>query len=62
MIDYDFCDCCTPMENTFALMKAKKKSKPFHGYNPNRHHRKGGLNAKDVPKQSVKLAQTSNHL
>jgi hypothetical protein len=22
-----------------------KKSKPFHGYNPKRHHRKGGLNA-----------------
>ena len=29
-----------------VLMKAKKKSKPFHGYNPNKHHRKGGLNAK----------------
>ena len=40
----DFCDCCTIMENTFALMKAKKKSKPFHGYNPKRHHKKGGLN------------------
>ena len=26
-------------------MKAQKKSKPFHGYNPKRHHRKGGLNA-----------------
>ena len=26
--------------------KAKKKSKPFHGYNPNKHSRKGGLNAK----------------
>ena len=25
--------------------KAKKKSKPFHGYNPKRHHKKGGLNA-----------------
>jgi|TARA_B100000073_G_scaffold277519_1_gene237816 hypothetical protein len=24
----------------------KKKSKPFHGYNPNKHHRKGGLSAK----------------
>ena len=42
----DFCSCCTPMEKAFALIKAKKKSKPFHGYNPNRHHRKGGLNAK----------------
>ena len=30
-----------------ALLKGrKKKSKPFHGYNPNRHSRKGGLNAK----------------
>ena len=29
-----------------ALLKAKKKSKPFHGYNPNKHSRKGGLNAK----------------
>lgn len=27
-----------------ALLKAKDK--PFHGYNPNRHSRKGGLNAK----------------
>jgi len=42
----DFCDCCSIMENTFALMKAKKKSKPFHGYNPKRHHKKGGLSAK----------------
>ena len=40
----DFCDCCSIMENTFALMKAKKKAKPFHGYNPKRHHKKGGLN------------------
>ena len=43
--EYDFCDCCSIAENTFALMKAKKKSKPFHGYNPKRHHKKGGLNA-----------------
>jgi hypothetical protein len=28
------------------VLKAKKKSKPFHGYNPNKHSRKGGLNAK----------------
>lgn len=28
------------------MAKAKKKSKPFHGYNPNKHHKKGGLNAK----------------
>jgi len=32
------------LENHFE--KGKKKSKPFHGYNPNRHSRKGGLNAK----------------
>lgn len=44
-VTYDFCDCCSIAENTFALMKAKKKSKPFHGYNPKRHHKKGGLNA-----------------
>jgi hypothetical protein len=29
-----------------ALLKAKSDSKPFHGYNPNRHSREGGLNAK----------------
>ena len=28
------------------ISKGKKKSKPFHGYNPNRHSKKGGLNAK----------------
>jgi|TARA_A100000172_G_scaffold21670_2_gene12315 hypothetical protein len=44
--DVSFCDCCSPMDNAFALMKAKKKSKPFHGYNPNKHNKKGGLNAK----------------
>lgn len=46
MVEYDFCDCCSPSELAFAVMKAKKKSKPFHGYNPNKHHKKGGLNAK----------------
>ena len=40
----DFCDCCSPSELAWAVMKAKKKSKPFHGYNPKRHHKKGGLN------------------
>jgi len=44
--DVAFCDCCSPIEISMAVMKAKKKSKPFHGYNPNKHHRKGGLNAK----------------
>ena len=43
--EHGFCDCCSPIENAFAMMKAKKKSKPFHGYNPKRHHKKGGLNA-----------------
>ena len=33
----------TPMNDAWEL---QKKSKPFHGYNPNKHHRKGGLNAK----------------
>ena len=42
----DFCDCCSPSELAWAVMKAKKKSKPFHGYNPKRHHKKGGLSAK----------------
>jgi hypothetical protein len=46
------CSCCSPMQQaSMALLedyfeKAKKKSKPFHGYNPKRHHKKGGLNAK----------------
>jgi len=29
-----------------AVLKDKKESKPFHGYNPNRHSKEGGLNAK----------------
>lgn len=41
-----------------ALLKGKKKSKPFHGYNPNRHSRKGGLNAKGRAK--FKREQGSN--
>ena len=45
-MEMDFCDCCTPSEIAFEFLKAKKKSKPFHGYNPNKHSRKGGLNAK----------------
>ena len=46
------CSCCTPMQQASVALidsvfeKAKKKSKPFHGYNPNRHSRSGGLNAK----------------
>ena len=43
----EYCECCTPNEIAFEMLKAKKKkSKPFHGYNPNKHSRKGGLNAK----------------
>lgn len=44
--DVSFCDCCSPLEISMAVMKAKKKSKPFHGYNPNKHAKTGGLNAK----------------
>ena len=45
------CDCCSPSTQAFGTLvedyfeKGKKKSKPFHGYNPKRHHKKGGLNA-----------------
>ena len=50
-MDYEPCTCCTPMQQaTVALMDSifekGKKSKPFHGYNKNRHSRKGGLSAK----------------
>ena len=41
-----FCSCCSPFDIATTVLKAKKKSKPFHGYNPNKHSRKGGLNAK----------------
>ena len=53
---YEPCSCCSPMQQaSMALLdgyfeKAKKKSKPFHGYNPKRHHKKGGLNAADRAK------------
>ena len=33
-------------ETAWDVLKAKKKSKPFHGYNPKKHSKKGGLNAK----------------
>jgi hypothetical protein len=36
-----FCSCCSPFDIATSVLKAKKKSKPFHGYNPNKHHRKG---------------------
>jgi len=41
-----FCSCCSPFDIASSVLKAKKKSKPFHGYNPNKHSKKGGLNAK----------------
>tara|TARA_R100001510_G_C7516474_1_gene113863 strand:+ start:145 stop:594 length:450 start_codon:yes stop_codon:yes gene_type:complete len=49
--DIETCSCCSPMQQaTVALMDSVfekgKKSKPFHGYNKNRHSRKGGLSAK----------------
>ncbi len=46
---FDTCDCCTPMQQaSVALLDSvfEKAEKPFHGYNPNRHSRSGGLNAK----------------
>jgi hypothetical protein len=39
------CESCDLLSKAM-ISKAKKNSKPFHGYNPNRHSRKGGLNAK----------------
>ena len=45
---YEPCDCCTPMQQaSMALLGdyfEKASKKPFHGYNPKRHHKKGGLN------------------
>jgi len=37
------CDTCNVL---VASLLTKAKSKPFHGYNPNKHSKKGGLNAK----------------
>lgn len=44
--DVSFCSCCSPFQIATAVLKAKKKSKPFHGYNKNKHARTGGLSAK----------------
>jgi len=33
-------------DDAWELLKAKKKSKPFHGYNPKKHAKTGGLSAK----------------
>ena len=51
------CDTCNILSKAL-LTKAKKKDKPFHGYNPNKHSRKGGLNAKGRAK--FKREQGSN--
>ena len=55
------CDNCVMLAKAFVvreeLLKGKKE-KPFHGYNPNRHSRKGGLNAKGRAK--FKREQGSN--
>lgn len=32
-------------EESWQFLKAQKE-KPFHGYNPSKHHREGGLSAK----------------
>tara|TARA_R110000787_G_scaffold286086_1_gene403288 strand:+ start:775 stop:1356 length:582 start_codon:yes stop_codon:yes gene_type:complete len=39
------CECDTCNTLVKALL-SKKSDKPFHGYNPNKHSREGGLNAK----------------
>ena len=55
------CDDCVTLAKAFMireeLLKGKKE-KPFHGYHPNRHSRKGGLNAKGRAK--FKREQGSN--
>ena len=43
--DCDDCDLLTKALQLRDLL-SKKSDKPFHGYNPNKHSRKGGLNAK----------------
>lgn len=59
MVKSVMCDCDTCNILSKALLtKAKKKDKPFHGYNPNKHSRKGGLNAKGRAK--FKREQGSN--
>ena len=42
------CDTCNTLAKGFLIREEilKADSKPFHGYNPNRHSKKGGLNAK----------------
>ena len=45
-MNYEFCDCCTPAQIAFEMLMVEKAEKPFHGYNPKKHSKKGGLNAK----------------
>lgn len=55
------CDTCNVLAKGFIIreeMLKAKKEKPFHGYNPNRHSKKGGLNAKGRAK--FKREQGSN--
>ena len=44
------CNCsnCNVLAKAFMMRESinKAKDKPFHGYNPKKHSRKGGLNAK----------------
>jgi len=40
------CDCSSCNTLVASLLSKAKKEKPFHGYNPNKHSPKGGLNAK----------------
>ena len=56
--EVSFCTCCSPFDIASSVLKAKKKSKPFHGYNPKKHHRKGGLSAKG--RAHFKRTQGSN--
>lgn len=44
--EVSFCTCCSPFDIASSVLKAKKRSKPFHGYNKNKHARTGGLSAK----------------
>ena len=45
-MNYEFCNCCTPAQIAFEMLMVEKAEKPFHGYNPKKHSKKGGLNAK----------------
>jgi len=40
------CNVCTTVHGILEKKEKKKDDKPFHGYNPNKHSKEGGLNAK----------------